>query len=427
MLKPYEAYKNTNIPYLGAIPQNWQINKIGALFSERCIKVSDKVYKPLSVGKMGVVPQLNNVALSSDSDNRKLVKRGDFVINSRSDRKGSSGLSDFDGSVSLINTVLTPRSENAEFLNYLLRSVSFTEEFYRNGRGIVADLWTTRYSEMKTIYVPIPPRSEQDQIVRFLDWKVSMIDKYIAAKKKEMALLREQKQAVINQAVTKAEGLRTTRFHNMFSLVKGLNITKTNLKSTGIPCISYGQVHSKYGFEVNPDINELPFVSEDYCKTNPQALLRFGDFIFADTSENIAGSGNFTYFNSNSTAFAGYHTITARSTIPINYRYTAYLFDSILFRSQIQKEVVGVKVFSITCSILNNTVLSFPSKELQEFIVNYLDEKCFLIRKSISNLTQEIDSFHEYRARLISDVVTGKVDVREAATPDTAYESGGCV
>jgi type I restriction enzyme S subunit len=250
-----------------------------------------------------------------------------------------------------------------------------------------------------------------------------MTDKYINAKKKEAALLQEEKQAIINQAVTKAEGLQTKRLRNIFSLGKGLNITKANLQSTGIPCISYGQVHSKYGFEVNPDVNELPFVSEYYRETNPQALLRFGDFIFADTSEDIAGSGNFTCFNGNSIAFAGYHTIIARPAVPINYRYTAYLFDSPFFRSQIQKEVVGVKVFSISRSILNNTVLSFPSKEVQASVVDYLDEKCFLIRESISHLTQEINLLTEYRAHLISDVVTGKVDVRDVKVPDANMET----
>ena len=109
-----------------------------------------------------------------------MVCNGDFVINSRSDRKGSCGVADRDGSVSLINIVLTPRNEwNNKYVHYLMRSQPFSEEYYRYGRGIVADLWTTRYSEMKSILLPIPPRTEQDQIVRFLDWKVSEINRMI--------------------------------------------------------------------------------------------------------------------------------------------------------------------------------------------------------------------------------------------------------
>jgi type I restriction enzyme S subunit len=197
MLKGYREYKEINLPWLKSIPQKWTSSKIGELFKERKVKVSDREYAPLSVGKMGIVPQLSTVAKSNDSDNRKLVKSGDYVINSRSDRKGSSGLSSYDGSVSLINLVLTPREGNGRYYHYLLRSHYWIEEYYRNGRGIVADLWTTRFSEMKSIVLPIPPSSEQDQIVHYLDWKVSMINKYINAKKKQIELLKERKQAII--------------------------------------------------------------------------------------------------------------------------------------------------------------------------------------------------------------------------------------
>ena len=166
--------------WFGAIPSHWTYDKIGILFSERRTKVSDKDYAPLSVARIGVVPQLATAVKTDAGDNRKLVCKGDFVINSRSDRKGSCGVADRDGSVSLINIVLTPRNEwNNRYVHYLMRSQPFSEEYYRYGRGIVADLWTTRYSEMKSILLPIPPRTEQDQIVRFLDWKVSEINRMI--------------------------------------------------------------------------------------------------------------------------------------------------------------------------------------------------------------------------------------------------------
>jgi len=204
MMNPYERYKETNIPWVEKVPEHWKIERIGKLFLERKNKVSDKDYPPLSVTKMGILPQLATAAKSDDGDNRKLVQAGDFVINSRSDRKGSSGISSLAGSVSLINIVLVPRRDNNSFfMNYLLNSNSFIEEYYRNGRGIVADLWTTRFSEMKTIMLPVPPRDEQDQIVCFLDWKLSKINKLIESKKKQIVLLNEQKQAIINKAMTK--------------------------------------------------------------------------------------------------------------------------------------------------------------------------------------------------------------------------------
>ena len=207
-MTPYPEYKATNLPWLPQIPAHWVLVKIRELFTERNQKVSDKEYAPLSVSKDGVVPQISTVAKTDNGDNRKLVKVGDFVINSRSDRKGSSGISAYDGSVSLINLVLKPRNDyNRGYLHYLLKSIPFIEEYYRNGRGIVADLWTTRYSEMKTISIPTPTAAEQEQIVRYLDSMTAKINKLIRAKKKQIALLQEQKQAIINQAVTKGLNL----------------------------------------------------------------------------------------------------------------------------------------------------------------------------------------------------------------------------
>ena len=163
-MKPYPEYKPTGLAWLPEIPKHWKSAKLRELFTERIQKASDKEFAPLSVSKGGIVPQIATVAKTDNGDNRKRVKVGDFVINSRSDRKGSSGISAYDGSVSLINIVLNPRAkENGRFLHYLLKSIPFTEEYYRNGRGIVADLWTTRYSEMKTISVPVPPADEQAQ------------------------------------------------------------------------------------------------------------------------------------------------------------------------------------------------------------------------------------------------------------------------
>ena len=110
MLKPYAKYKETPALWLNSIPDHWESHKIRELFVERSEKVSDKDYSPLSVSKAGVVPQIATAAKTNNGDNRKLVRKGDFVINSRSDRRGSSGISNYDGSVSLINIVLKPRS-----------------------------------------------------------------------------------------------------------------------------------------------------------------------------------------------------------------------------------------------------------------------------------------------------------------------------
>lgn len=195
--------KDSGIEWIGEIPQAWGIGRIGSYYSLRNIKVSDREYEPLSVTKQGVLPQLENVAKTDDNDNRKLVREGDFVINSRSDRRNSCGISNYIGSVSLINTVLCPRAEmNGQYYNWLFHTEGFADEFYRWGHGIVNDLWTTNWREMKKISIPVPPLAEQERIAEFLDAKCAEVDALIAEKQNQLATLEEYKKSVIFEYVT---------------------------------------------------------------------------------------------------------------------------------------------------------------------------------------------------------------------------------
>ena len=201
-INPNVPMKDSGIPWIGMVPEHWEVNKIRNHFKERRVKVSDKDYQPLSVAKIGIVPQLDDACKTENGDNRKLVLSDDFVVNSRSDRKGSCGVSNIDGSVSLINIVLKPFNIEKRYVHYLLRCVSYIEEFYRNGRGIVADLWTTRYSEMRNIYIPIPPSSEQNSIVSYIDRKVAQINRMKTAELAQIEKLKEYKQRLISDVVT---------------------------------------------------------------------------------------------------------------------------------------------------------------------------------------------------------------------------------
>ena len=140
---------------------------------------------------------MGHVAKTEDIDNRKLVRKDDYVINSRSDRRGSGGVSSYDGCVSLINIVLTPRDNHPKYLHYLMRSHAFQEEFYRYGHGIVADLWTTRFSEMKSIEVGLPTIPEQVVIASHLE----KIDAYLAMKERHLALLQQKRTSLVNSLV----------------------------------------------------------------------------------------------------------------------------------------------------------------------------------------------------------------------------------
>ena len=202
-LNPDAKMKDSGISWIGEIPEHWEVKKIGSLFVERREKVSDKDYPALSVSKQGITPQLDTAVKTDNGDNRKKVCKNDFVVNSRSDRKGSCGVSPYTGSVSLINIVLSPRVNiEVQYFHHLFRSNNYIEEYYRIGRGIVADLWTTRYSEMRNIFVPLPPQDEQQAIVAHIEEKCEKIDKLASELQSEIDYLKEYKQRLIADCVT---------------------------------------------------------------------------------------------------------------------------------------------------------------------------------------------------------------------------------
>ena len=430
-MERYSEYKESGVKWLGEIPSHWEVKRLGSFFSERKEKVSDQDYAPLSVTKQGIFPQLENVAKTNDGDNRKLVKEGDFVINSRSDRKGSSGVSELDGSVSLINLVLQPRKTIfGPFCNYLLKSYGFIEENYRNGRGIVADLWTTRYNEMKMIKVAMPSLEEQKTISSYLDTATSEIDKAIAMQQKMIDLLNERKQIIIQNAVTKGldenvemkesgvewigripKHWEVEPFNRHFTFGKGLPITKANLQEEGIAVISYGQIHAKNNLGTTLTESLVRYVSPTYIETHPQCLLKGNDFIFADTSEDIEGSGNFAFNDFDNKIFAGYHTVVARPNDLLFPKYYAYLFKSKAWKSQIQSLVNGVKVYSIGRRILKTSMLLIPSEDEQKNIVKFLDKQTSAIENTIETISRQITLLQERKQIIINEVVTGKVRV----------------
>ncbi len=197
-------------------------------------------------------------------------------------------------------------------------------------------------------------------------------------------------------------------FSAVFSLKRGLNITRANYQKDGVPCLSYGDVHSRYLGFVDADVHSLPKVSASYIQTSPQCLLKVGDFVFADTSEDYEGVGNCTcVLNDSQGLFAGYHT-TVASPIKkeICSQYYSYYFLSDDFRNQIRKEVTGIKVFSITNRILNATKLLSPGLNTQDKIATFLEKKLAHIDGLIVQKRELLKKLSEYRQSLITRAVT---------------------
>lgn len=210
-----------------------------------------------------------------------------------------------------------------------------------------------------------------------------------------------------------------SKLRYMFSFGKGLTITKENLQDEGIPCVSYGEVHSKYGFEVDPELHSLRCVGDEYLKSNSEALLSKGDIVFADTSEDIDGSGNFTQLISDRVVFAGYHTIIARPFDRQNSRFYAYLLDCEEIRAQIKHAVKGVKVFSITQAILRNVSIWIPSAPEQTIIAAFLDHETSKIDNLIEKQQQLIELLKEKRQAVISQAVI------KGLNPDVPMKDSG--
>ena len=202
------------------------------------------------------------------------------------------------------------------------------------------------------------------------------------------------------------ENWETKRLKALFEFGKGLPITKEDLKEKGIPVISYGQIHSKTNSGVKIQDDLIRYVAESYLSSNPSSLVHKGDFIFADTSEDLEGCGNCVFIDEEITLFAGYHTIIFKVKTENNNRYLAYLFKTDNWRSQIRAKVTGVKLFSISRKILSETTVILPPLVEQTRIANFLDQKCSAIDSVLEKTKASIEEYKKLKHSVITQAVT---------------------
>ena len=426
----YEKY--ISVPdaiWFDVVPDSWRALKMRGVFSERNTKVSDKDYPALSVGKMGVVPQLDTAVKTDNGDNRKLICKGDFAINSRSDRKGSSGISQYDGSASLIITVLKPhRNLNGRFYHYLLRGHYFAEEFYRNGHGLVSDLWTTKWDEMRNIYIPVPPREEQDQIVRYLDWQVSKINKLIHGYQRQIKLLEERRQTVIDRAVTK--GVRQGRqMHSIqanwmgdipadWKIIPSKRLFLES-KECKHPDDKPATASQKYGI----------ILQEDYMKSENKRIViatqGLDDWKHVEPDNFVISLRSFQGGIERSEIFGcvTWHYIVLLPQQYVVPRYFKWLLKSKSYIKALQgtSEFIRDGQDLRYSNFVKVDLPLIPASE-QEEIADYIEQETAKIDRAIPVLEKEIELLKEYRTRLISDVVTGQMDVRNVEVPEYTPE-----
>lgn len=294
-MKPDTKYKATNIPWLTEVPEEWEVKNARILFDENSMtNVNMETTNALQFQFGEIIPK-KRLETDENLTRYTIVEKDDIMIN------GLNLNYDFltqriaiekeTGAITPAYISLRPNKRiNPMYACFLLKAMDSHKLINGMGTGIRL---TLSFSEFKKTPLPLPPLPIQSRIVSYLDSKIAAINKLIEAKKRQVELLKEMKQRVVNEEL-KGKDKESQRFRTLFFLEKGLNITKADLTKTGIPCVNYGEIHSKYGFEVNTEIHKLPFVDENYLQTNPQSLLKQGDFVFADTSEDVEGSGNFT-------------------------------------------------------------------------------------------------------------------------------------
>ena len=421
--------KSSNTEWLGDIPAEWDVAQIGNYYELRNEKVSDYDFEPLSVTMKGIVPQLATAAKSDDHSNRKLVKKCDFVINSRSDRRGSCGISPLDGSVSLINTVMEPRGEmNPQYYNWLFHTEQFADEFYKWGHGIVDDLWTTRWQEMKKILIVAPSPDEQQAIADYLDKTCSKIDEIIAEAKASIDEYKELKQSVITQTVTMNNHTKLMETGNKilpklpisWNLVRVKNLFFNEEKPLrvgpfGSQLTTKDYLDSGYWVYTQRSVldnnfatNDI-FISDEKYEKLKAFAVKENDILITTRGSGTPGHVAKVPRNYKKGIL---HPCLMRFRLDEDkclYEYLRFVFEfSTYIREQIDSASNTTAIPVLYSDTLKNLYMPLPSIEEQKEII----EKLITFEKKIDSLITEkeslINDLEAYKKSLIYEVVTGK-------------------
>ena len=439
---PYPAYKDSGVEWLGEVPSHWEVLPNRVLFEE--VKEHGHPEEPmLSVTiKEGVIRQRDFLADNSkkDSSNQdksayKLVRPGDIAYNKMRAWQGAIGTSDYQGIVSPAYVVERPcEGINSRYLHYLLRTPAFAKEAERWSYGITSDMWSLRPEHFKMIYGCLPTLSEQIFIVQFLDHADRRVQRYIRTKQKLLHLLEEQKKAVFNQAVTGQIDVRTGNPYPAYKqsgvewlgdvpehwevcklgqigrFLKGNGGNREDEVSAGTPCVRYGDLYTTHKYFI---LQSRSYISEQ--KAVDYTPIRFGDVLFAGSGETIEEIGKSAVSLLHSDAVCGGDVIILRPSRQFDAEFMGYVMDCRPVATQKALMGRGITVMHIYISNLKNVTVGLPPLSEQKAIGRYLGSINSALDSAISNGQQEIELLKEYHARLITDVVTGKVDVRKVA------------
>jgi type I restriction enzyme S subunit len=436
-LKPYAEYKESGLPWLGRVPGHWEVVPSKSLFGHRREKAR-KDDKMLTASQAhGIIARDEFMAIEgrrvmhviTGADILKHVEPNDFVMSMRS-FQGGLEWSKVRGAISSAYVMLIPAEHvHPPYYARLLKSTPYIVALRRTS-DLVRDGQALRYANFGQVPLPRVPKTEQAAIVRFLDWANGRLERAIRAKRMVIALLNEQKQAIIHRAVTrgldpavplKSSGIpwlgdvpqhwEVRQLRHMGRLHKGVGGSKEDAAPEGVPCVRYGELYFHYkNFIRQP----RGFVSVD--KAVGYTRLRFGDVLFAASGERVEEIGKSAVNLYGGTAVCGGDVVIFRPTVAVHAAFLGYALDSYGAAHQKATMCRGTTIKHIYPDELRGLWFCVPPLSEQERIAVKLDNELLDSNNAISRLEREIELLREYRTRLVADVVTGKLDVREAAS-----------
>lgn len=417
-MRQYESYKDSGVEWLGEIPSHWEISSLGKIL----LSVSEKNRSDLPLlsitRELGVIERdtedqdSNHNFIPDDLSNYKILKKGQFGMNKMKAWQGSYGVSDFTGIVSPAYYIFDfIKSINPQFFHWAIRSKIYVSFFGSASDGVRIGQWDLSKSRMKSIPFIIPSNDEQQKIAQFLDDKTAKIDQAVDLAEKQIALLKEHKQILIQNAVTRGlnpdvplknsgvEWIGQVPEHwevKKLKFVLTLSNKKEESKNSNKRYIGMENIESFTG-----KINDIPLIAEGIANSFYKDEILFGKL------RPYLAKSYLAYFDGIcSTEFLVY-----RSTKVLNNRFALNIFLSYGFIDAVNASTYGSKMPRANAEFISNMFLAIPPLSEQKQIIDYLDKQTAKIDQAIALKTAHIEKLKEYKSVLINDVVTGKVRV----------------
>ncbi len=428
-MKAYSEYKAMNLPWLKAIPAHWEIRRNKNVFTEMKEEVGEhsSEYTLLSLTLNGIIPRDMDAGgkFPSDFGKYKVVKKGymAFCLFDVDETPRTVGLSNFDGMLTGAYTIMNVSNINPRYILYYYLALD-------NGK-LLKPLYTglrktINVNTFQSTKIPVPPRTEQDQIVRFLDWKISMVNRLINTKRREIKAVDAMKRSMVSSAVTR--GIEPNA-PMKFSGTKLLGDIPEHWETA--PLVSMAKEKSICDctelqlLSVYLDEGVIPFAQKDEKRTNATSkdLSKYqrvdpGDFVL-NNQQAWRGSVGVSF----DTGIVSPAYIVLQMDDTLNREYANYLLRSrgMVDQYLVISRGVGSIQRNIYWSSLKRVIVPIPPKEEQERIVAYLKETVIKMQNAILYLTKEVETLEEYKTKLIADVVTGKIDVRDVEIPEYEF------